>query len=107
MRLRIDIYGQPVPSSSNEKEISSATRESEEASQINIPLRDLPKHKRIQMRVHDSEIEELTRALHESEVSLSPPRGKRATIDDSQGNTETATAEKDTAESKVVILVNL
>jgi hypothetical protein len=107
------------------------------------------------MRVHDSEIEELARALHESEVLANEKEGKqshesevpahekeskqsqqqqaaalrrkdkeraaatkkgffsgffggkRPTIDDSQANTEKATAEKDTAESKVVILVNL
>jgi len=89
------------------------------------------------MRVHDSEIEELVRALHESEVLANGKKsqqqqaadfrrkdkeraaatkkgffsgflgGKRAAIDDSQANTETATAEEDTVESQVVILVNL
>jgi ribulose kinase len=92
------------------------------------------------MRVHDSEIEELARALHESEVLANEKEGKqsqqqqaaalrrkdkeraaatkkgffsgffggkRATIDNSQANTETATAEEDTVESQVVILVNL
>ncbi len=86
-------------------ESSSATRESEEASQINIPLRVLPEHKRIQMRVHDSEIEELARALHESEVLYNEQEGKQR--QQQQAAAETATAEKDTAESKVVILVNL
>jgi ribulose kinase len=93
------------------------------------------------MRVPDSEIEELARALHESEVLANEEEakqsqqqqaaalrrketeraaattkgffsgffgGKRVTIDDRQANTEKTTAEKDnTAESKVVLLVNL
>jgi hypothetical protein len=50
----------------DELEAARAMCELEEA-QINIPLRDLLEHIRIQMSVNDSEIEELARALHESQ----------------------------------------